>query len=74
MRTIAILTLIGLCGCASQPQVAGPCPQPAKVVNQPVAAKGMFDRCLTEIEAYGRGEGPMSRDCSVFLRPELTTP
>ncbi len=73
MRTIVLLTLISLSGCASRPPViqeGGTPPRLAK--EQPPPPAGMFDRCLTEILAYGLGKGQISQACSDALQLEQT--
>lgn len=73
MRPTVLLILISLCGCASRPPVIQEGGAPPKLAKeQPPPAPGMFDRCLTEILAYGLGKGPISQACSDALQLELT--
>jgi len=73
MRLIVLLTLISLFGCASRPPMIQGCGEDPKLAREdPTPAPGMFDRCMTETEAYGRGAAPISQECSDFLRLEQT--
>lgn len=69
MRLTVLLIPLAMCACAYHPPKVEGCQKPPVLAQEePIPAPGLFNQCMREIVAYGQGQGPLSKTCSIFLR------